>query len=416
MSEPNQLEFLQKVNSLKGNENIKNVCFYYKRNNGTSFGTSNIFYVKLKSVNDFNKLQQVAIQKNLQIINQIPNMPTWYILALNKTTIGDVIAVTNQIYETGLFEDVDPAFMFKLDTRQQNNQISNPSNIYDTCANDTYFNTQWGLKSNANISHDIKACNAWPISQGDGIKVAVVDFGIGKLNPDLADNISNLSLNTIYGGSTSATIDYNHGSAVASIIAAVKDNNLQIAGIAPKSKIMDVKFENNDEPLITLSKIASGISWAWQNGADVINNSWGFLEEPNLNSSLLENAINDAITLGRNGKGTLVVFGAGNYSDNITYPANFNDDIITLKPSSLKLINPNPAYLNVTVSYKLNTSETSYLMIIGCYATTGTTNNYILDENSTQTTINIENYPSGFYTIALICNGQIVDAKTLIKN
>jgi subtilisin family serine protease len=243
LSEPNQLEFLQKVNSLKGNENIKNVCFYYKRNNGTSFGTSNIFYVKLKSVNDFNKLQQVAIQKNLQIINQIPNMPTWYILALNKTTIGDVIAVTNQIYETGLFEDVDPAFMFKLDTRQQNNQISNPSNIYDTCANDTYFNTQWGLKSNANISHDIKACNAWPISQGDGIKVAVVDFGIGKLNPDLADNISNLSLNTIYGGSTSATIDYNHGSAVASIIAAVKDNNLQIAGIAPKSKIMDVKFE-----------------------------------------------------------------------------------------------------------------------------------------------------------------------------
>lgn len=139
-----------------------------------------------------------------------------------------------------------------------------------------------------------------------------------------------MSLNTIYGGSTSATIDYNHGSAVASIIAAVKDNNLQIAGIAPKSKIMDVKFENNDEPLITLSKIASGISWAWQNGADVINNSWGFLEEPNLNSSLLENAINDAITLGRNGKGTLVIFGAGNYSDNITYPANFNDDIITV--------------------------------------------------------------------------------------
>jgi hypothetical protein len=94
----------------------------------------------------------------------------------------------------------------------------------------------------------------------------------------------------------------------------------------------------------------------------------------------------------------------------------YSDVEVTLKPSSLKLINPNPAYLNVTVSYKLNTSETSYLMIIGCYATTGTTNNYILDENSTQTTINIENYPSGFYTIALICNGQIVDAKTLIKN
>ena len=48
-----------------------------------------------------------------------------------------------------------------------------PSNIYDTCANDTYFNTQWGLKSTASVSHDIKACNAWTISQGNGIQVFI---------------------------------------------------------------------------------------------------------------------------------------------------------------------------------------------------------------------------------------------------
>ena len=54
-------------------------------------------------------------------------------------------------------------------------------------------------------------------------------------------------------------------------------------------------------------------------------------------------------------------------------------------------------------------------MIIGGYGTTSTSYNYILDSNNTQTTIDISNYQNGFYTVALVCNRQILDAKTLIK-
>jgi hypothetical protein len=54
-------------------------------------------------------------------------------------------------------------------------------------------------------------------------------------------------------------------------------------------------------------------------------------------------------------------------------------------------------------------------MGLGSYNTSGISNNYILDINSTNTNIDISNYQNGFYTIALVCNGQIVDAKTLIK-
>lgn len=88
---------------------------------------------------------------------------------------------------------------------------------------------------------------------------------------------------------------------------------------------------------------------------------------------------------------------------------------VNLKPSILNLITPNPASGNVNISYKLNSVGSAYLMIIGSYGTTGITNNYILDTNSSETNINISSYPNGFYTVALICNGQIVDAKTLIK-
>jgi hypothetical protein len=55
-------------------------------------------------------------------------------------------------------------------------------------------------------------------------------------------------------------------------------------------------------------------------------------------------------------------------------------------------------------------------MLLGSYGGNYPTNNYILDSNNNNTLLNIANYPNGFYTIALVCKGQIVDAKTIIKN
>jgi hypothetical protein len=88
---------------------------------------------------------------------------------------------------------------------------------------------------------------------------------------------------------------------------------------------------------------------------------------------------------------------------------------VNIKPSILSNISPNPSSDNVIVGYKLNEVGSAYLMIIGGYGTIGTSNNYIIDINSTETNINISTYPNGFYTVALVCNGKIVDAKTLIK-
>jgi hypothetical protein len=87
---------------------------------------------------------------------------------------------------------------------------------------------------------------------------------------------------------------------------------------------------------------------------------------------------------------------------------------IKLKPSSLSTISPNPASNNVSISYKLNGVNSAYLMILGYYGSNAS-NNYILDINSSETNINVSNYPNGFYTVALIVNGEIADAKTLIK-
>ena len=69
-----------------------------------------------------------------------------------------------------------------------------------------------------------------------------------------------------------------------------------------------------------------GINFAWQNNAHIINNSWkNHIVEPTI-----DNAIQNAVTNGRGGLGTIVVFASGNGSDNsIFYPSN-NPNVIAV--------------------------------------------------------------------------------------
>lgn len=62
---PTSVEFTQKINSLKSNPNIKGIGLYFKNSAGAPIGTSNYFYVKLKTPNDFGLLQQFSSTKNV---------------------------------------------------------------------------------------------------------------------------------------------------------------------------------------------------------------------------------------------------------------------------------------------------------------------------------------------------------------
>jgi hypothetical protein len=88
---------------------------------------------------------------------------------------------------------------------------------------------------------------------------------------------------------------------------------------------------------------------------------------------------------------------------------------VSLKPSILESITPNPSSNNATINYKINGANSAYLMVIGLFGNNGTSNNYILDINCRAINLNISDYITGLYTVALIVDGEIVDAKTLIK-
>lgn len=144
---------------------------------------------------------------------------------------------------------------------------------------------------------------------GEGTVVAVIDTGVDYNHEDLQDNIWTNSAEV--SGTTGADDDNNgyvddvhginlidpnetpmddhgHGTHVTGIIA-MENNNVGGVGIAYKSKIMPIKAGGADGTFYS-SDIAKGIEYAYKNGADVINMSFG----SSAHSALIENALQDA--------------------------------------------------------------------------------------------------------------------------
>lgn len=179
--------------------------------------------------------------------------------------------------------------------------------------NDPVFSLQWGLSNSNGI--DVNALKAWNWADGKKIKVAIIDSGVDKTHPDLSDNISSLSYDIMTGTSPSRVYD-KHGTCCAGVIGAVRNNGIGIVGIAPNVEIMPISFDFKGN--LSGSQIADAINWAWQNGADVINMS--LTCSPN---DKMTDAIKNALTKGRNGKGCVVVAASGNQGQSsVGYPAN----------------------------------------------------------------------------------------------
>ncbi len=310
----NETEYSNMVKILKEDPNVIRVSPYFEspllENN--PIGISDIFYVKLKKNGDTTLLKTVAKQKNIRIVKQIPYATEWYILSLNATDKTTSLEVANQFFEMGCFADIDPALMLSVE---------------HTCTNDPEFYRLWNLKNTICPGIDINVCKAWEITRGAGVKIAVFDDGIDRNHNDLRGNLSSLSFDAKSGQSPSVFTSGNtHGTHVAGIVGAIRNNGLQVVGVAPESSIIEISHSFVQSSTI-LAEFASGINWAWQNGADVINCSWKVIGG---RSPLLDNAILNAITQGRNGKGCVVVFASGNDGSGVSYPADSHPDILTV--------------------------------------------------------------------------------------
>ena len=167
----------------------------------------------------------------------------------------------------------------------------------------------WGVKR-------IQADKVWPVTQGKGIRVAVLDTGIAYDHPDLQPNVKggvNL-LNRFL-----PPYDHNgHGTHIAGTIGAV-NNKIGVVGVAPQVHLFAVKAFNKDGTA-KLSDIIKGIDWCINNKIQIINMSFGF-NEP---SSTFQEAVNRA-----HQAGIVMIAASGNKGTRgrLEYPAQFGETV-----------------------------------------------------------------------------------------
>lgn len=211
--------------------------------------------------------------------------------------------------------------------------------------NDTYKTLLWGLDNTGQTINgitgiadaDIDAPEAWSAaSENNDIIVAVIDSGIAYNHPDLINNLWDGSNCKDYEGNPLGgcihgydfqdndkdplLISDTHGTHVAGIIAATRNNDKGVIGVSSRAKIMAIRAG------LTSSQIIKAIDFAIQNGAKVINASFGGNNYSAFEKTAIENF---AVT------GGIFIAAAGNSGENndITpmYPASYDvDNIISV--------------------------------------------------------------------------------------
>ena len=153
---------------------------------------------------------------------------------------------------------------------------------------------------------------AWALSRGRGVTVAVVDSGVEAGNVHLKGAL--VPGHTTFGdGSARADDDlFGHGTAIAGIIAARPVEGSGVIGIAPEAKIMPVRAfqsapedgqSSNDLVPPSAATVTSGIRWAADHGAKIINVS--------LSDAQSLEAYRSAVSYAH-ARGALVIASAGN--------------------------------------------------------------------------------------------------------
>jgi len=218
-------------------------------------------------------------------------------------------------------------------------EYAEPDALVTAASVDEYFTSQYALHNEGqaftNTEGDIKiaggtgdadvdAAEAWDALSSSSSStttaaaattVAVLDSGVDNNHPDIAEKVDG---HVNFSNGETGDDKYGHGTHVAGIIAATKDNGIGVAGVCPTCRILDVKVLN-DTGYGSTSAIANGINWAVSNGAKVINMSLG----QRTSSRTLEAAVSNAWN-----KGVVIVAAAGNTgTTSKIYPAAYTNVI-----------------------------------------------------------------------------------------
>ncbi|NCA86550.1 MAG: T9SS type A sorting domain-containing protein [Clostridia bacterium] len=262
-------------------------------------------------------LFEKTIGKNAALKAQF-GLQHYYTINLDRKT--DLSAALIKLNALDEIEVVEPDYLATTTTVP-----NDPFYTQQWAMNNTGQAVQWGTNDPiGTVGVDLNMQAVWDIQTGsEDVVVCILDTGVDTDHPEFTGRIvpgydfqfEDDDPNPIPGEDAGA-----HGTACAGIVGASGNNGIGVAGIAWHTKIMPVKvlYDNSG----AWSIIASGITWAADNGADIISMSLGGTSY----SSTLEDAVDYAFNLG-----STLLAASGNSNNDIGispfYPAVFSNTI-----------------------------------------------------------------------------------------
>jgi len=269
--------------------------------------------------------------------DKLPNLHNIYLIKADN--FADIKAICKEYKQDPNVEYAEPNYIAEINALPNDTYVD-PDQVgtWSTGAWGQDYEDMWCLKK---IGME-EVWNMPDYPKGEDIVVAVVDTGIDYTHTDIADNVwinsgeipdngedddENGYVDDIRGWNFALNDNdpkdgHGHGTHVAGTIAAMGNNNRGIIGIVYEAKVMAIKGLD-DEGYGEFSEMANCFSYATDNGADVINNSWTSLGRQ-LTIQVIEDAVNYA-----HSQGCVVVFAAGNSWDNALWycPSNLSNVI-----------------------------------------------------------------------------------------
>lgn len=243
----------------------------------------------------------ITSSKGLTWIKPVDGIPNTFVYEVNNQAEENPIKIANRLTWNPEVLVAEPNIVVKSQKYYQ--------------PNDPLYYRQWYLHNtgDADIAPDshISVEPAWDITRGiRSVVVAITDDAIDLNHPDfqgLGKIVAPIDLKSQNRLPLPQAPSDNHGTACAGL-AIAEENGKGIVGVAPGCALMPVRTTGylDDE---SVEKI---FDWAIDRGASVISCSWGASAVYFPLSIRQRAVITKAATRGRNGRGCVVLFAAGN--------------------------------------------------------------------------------------------------------
>ncbi|MBW4666287.1 MAG: S8 family serine peptidase [Cyanomargarita calcarea GSE-NOS-MK-12-04C] len=291
------------MSQARASQNIAFASHVYQiqNNPGALVYLSDQITIQFASWVDSAKINTIAATHNLVEPQPIEGIPNTFVFLVGKQAEYNPIKIANQLIALKEVLTAEPNILVQQEPHYK--------------PRDPLYPQQWYLNHNGGnqlaVNSHISVEQAWDITRGvRSVVVAVVDDSFDLNHPDFQGSGKIVAPRDFKENSFLPLPDSNetsHGTACAGI-ALAEENGTGMVGVAPGCALMPIRTTG----FVDDESIEEIFAWAIEKGAAVLSCSWGASAIYFPLSLRQRAAITRAATKGRNGKGCVIIFAAGN--------------------------------------------------------------------------------------------------------